>query len=499
MTSSSSARGSAAPALDAATAATPIPPCKDGRPSATAVAGRQVRLSIERAHLIGIGGAGLSGLARLLQASGVRVSGSDERMSEVTQELVALGVNVRIGHAADNVAPGGGWCVRSAAITDDNPELRNAARMRMRCLLYAEAVGLLSEELRTLAVAGTHGKTTTTAMTVAGLRAAGVVPFHLIGGQVPELGGNGWAGQSDVLVVEACEFNRSFHQVRPQVAAILNVDADHFDCYPDLSSLEQAFAEFAARTRRSGAVVVHESVPGQVLDLLGPGVRTIRFGVSPLSAVRAEDLCQLPDGRFRFTPVLDRRRLPAASLSVHGSHNVHNALAALALAHGAGADAEAAMAGIAAFPGVRRRFERHRGPRGGILVNDYAHHPVEIRAVIETARRAFPGRRLLVAFQPHQHLRTQRLLPEFAAVLALADHCLVAPIYGAREPEEIKALVSAADLAREVSARNATAEATATLAELPEHVARVRKPGDVVLLLGAGDIDTVLGDLVRRL
>ena len=264
------------------------------------------RLPLERAHLIGIGGAGLSGLARLLHASGVAVSGSDERGSDVTQELQALGVTVHIGHAAGNVAGGGGWCVRSAAVTDDNPELRAAARQGMRCLLYAEAVGVLSAELRTLAVAGTHGKTTTTAMTVAGLRAASVRPFHLIGGQVPELDGNGCAGDSDVFVVEACEFNRSFHQLQPVGAAILNVDPDHFDCYPDLPSLERSFAEFAGRTRRSGVAVVHESVPERVLDLLPGDVRTLRFGRSPLAQVHAADVVTLVDGRLRFVPVVER-------------------------------------------------------------------------------------------------------------------------------------------------------------------------------------------------
>ena len=284
------------------------------------------------------------------------------------------------------------------------------------------------------------------------MRGAGLDPSHLIGGEVPELGGNGHGGKGQGFVVEACEFNRSFHNLRPFGAAILNLDHDHFDCYPSTDELIEAFAGYLARIRPGGTALVEESVPKAVLSSLRSDVEILTVGSGLWADLRALDVCERL-GCWSFVPVLNEERLPRVELSMAGRHNMFNAMFALGLAHVAGADLAGACAGISEFVGVRRRFELHEGAGGGVLVNDYAHHPVEIEAVLQTARRRFPDRRLVVAFQPHQYQRTLLLMESFAASLAAADVTLIAEIYGARESDEIMASVSAGDLVAAVRER----------------------------------------------
>jgi UDP-N-acetylmuramate--alanine ligase len=451
-----------------------------------------------RFHFVGVGGSGMSGLARLLRGSGGVVSGSDAAGGAVVESLAGEGIEVWIGCQPARVDGEGGYVIRSAAVPIADAEVQECVRRGFTSLLYAEAVGRLSEGRRTLAVAGTHGKTTTTGLTVAALRGAGLDPSHLIGGEVPELGGNGRGGAGSEFVVEACEFNRSFHSLRPFGAAILNVDHDHFDCYPSTDELVAAFAGYLARVRPGGTALVEEAVPRAVLASLRHDVQILTVGSGLWADIRAVDVGDTL-GRFAFAPVLRGRRLPRVQLTLSGRHNMQNALFALGLADLAGADPERACAGLAAFAGVRRRFEVHTGPRGGLLVNDYAHHPAEIRAVLQAARRRFPGRSLLAVFQPHQHQRTLCLLPEFAAALAGADRSLVADIYGARESAEMKAAVSAADLVDAVRANGAACEVAGAVGQLPDRVARVRREQDVVLMLGAGDIDQALGGVLAVL
>ncbi len=451
-----------------------------------------------RFHFVGVGGAGMSGLARLLAGSGCVVTGSDASGGAVVDHLAAEGVAVWVGAQPARVHGQDGYVIRSAAVPVEDPEVQACLRLGFTSLLYAEAVGRLSEGRRTLAIAGTHGKTTTTGLTVAALRGAGIEPSHLIGGEVPELGGNGRWGRSPEFVVEACEFNRSFHNLRPFGAAILNVDHDHFDCFPSTDDLMEAFAGYLARVRAGGTALVEEGVPRAVLDSLRADVRVLTVGAGLWSDVRAVDVGD-DLGRFSFVPIVLGRRLPRVQLALSGRHNMQNALFALGLADIAGADLEGACRGVAEFVGVRRRFELHTGPRGGVLVNDYAHHPAEIRAVLLAARRRFPGRRLLAVFQPHQFQRTLCLLPEFADALASADHSVLADIYGARETAEMQASVSAADLVAAIRERGGAAEVGGPVAGLPAAVLAKARPADVVLLLGAGNVDHALGGIVAGL
>ncbi len=451
-----------------------------------------------RFHLVGVGGSGMSGLARLLAGSGGIVTGSDASGGVITDALAAEGHEVWIGCQPARVVGQDGYVIRSAAVPIGDAEVQECVRRGFTSLLYAEAVGRLSEGRRSLAIAGTHGKTTTTGLAVSALRGAGLDPSHLIGGEAPQLGGNGHGGQSPEFVVEACEFNRSFHNLRPFGAAILNVDHDHFDCYPSTDELVEAFAGYLARVRPGGTALVEESVPKAVLNSLRNDVRILTVGSGLWADIRAVEVSEHL-GQFSFVPVLLGRRLERVQLSLSGRHNMQNALFALGLAHVAGADLAGASRGIAAFTGVRRRFELHTGPRGGLLVNDYAHHPAEIRAVLQTARRRFPGRRLLVVFQPHQFQRTLCLLSEFAVALSAADHVLLVDIYGARESAEMKAAVSSADLAQAVRDLGCPCAAVGAVAAVPDAVRAARTNDQLVLVLGAGDVDQAVGGIVAGL
>lgn len=453
-----------------------------------------------RFHFVGVGGAGMSGLARLLRGSGGVVSGSDSADGAPMRGLQVDGCDVWVGCLPARIDGADGYVIRSAAVPAGDLEVQECVRRGFTSLLYAEAVGRLSEGRRTLAIGGTHGKTTTTALTVAALRAAGLDPSHLIGGEVPQFalgsgGGNGHGGLGAEFVVEACEFNRSFHSLRPFGAAILNLDHDHFDCYPSTEDLIDAFAGYLARVRPGGSALVDEAVPRAVLSSLRSDVRILTVGSGLWADIRAVEVAD-DLGRFSFVPMLFGERLPRMQMSLPGRHNMQNALFALGLADVAGADPAAACRGIAEFAGVRRRFEVRTGPDGGVLVDDYAHHPVEIRATLSAVRRRFPGRRVLVAFQPHQFQRTRQLLPDFADALAQADLTLVVDIYGARESAAEKNMVSAGDLAGAVCERGGLAQPCGSVEQLPSQIREHRRAGDVVLVLGAGDIDQAVGGIV---
>ena len=448
-----------------------------------------------RFHFVGVGGSGMSGLARLLSGVGGVVTGSDSSSGAVVDGLISEGHEVWTGCQPERIRGVDGYVIRSAAVPLADLEVQQCVRQGFTSLLYAEAVGRLSEGRRTLAIGGTHGKTTTTGLTVAALRGAGRDPSHLIGGEVPELGGNGHGGSGSSFVVEACEFNRSFHNLRPFGAAILNLDHDHFDCYPSTDELIEAFAQYLARVRPGGTALVEETVPKAVLASLRSDVQILTVGSGLWADIRALNVTETL-GRFAFDPVVLGERLPRINMSLSGRHNMFNAMFALGLAHIAEADLVGACRGIAGFVGVRRRFEMHAGPAGGVLVNDYAHHPAEIRAVIATARRRFPGKRLLVAFQPHQYQRTLFLLDAFSKELAQADVALVTEIYAARESHEIMASVSAGDLVNGVREHGCDAHFAGAIAGLPEVVAKHWRAGDVVLVLGAGDIDRAVGGIV---
>lgn len=429
-----------------------------------------------RIHFVGIGGIGVSGLARMLKERGYLVSGSDMAGSRVTEELVAEGVDVRIGHDAINVS-GADFVVTTAAAPATNPELVAAQLTGIPVVKRAVVLGMLARDFRTLAVAGSHGKSTTSGMAAVALDRAGLEPGFAVGASVPQLGTNARNCAGRYFVVEADEYDYSFLQLDPDVAIVTNIEHDHPDMFPDFRSVLDAFVRFAARIRDGGTLVLSADDPGcrQLRAALetGSGVSVMTFGEGDGDWRLAGDDLIIAPGERTFE----------LSLAVPGRHNRLNALAVLAASQGLGIDPDALLAGLGAFTGVGRRFEILRDDADLAVVSDYAHHPTEIAATIAAARERFNDRRLFVIFQPHTFSRTRALLDDFARALDGADDVVLAEIYAARETDTLG--VSSASIAERMIAPPAVAGSPLDAAG----IARERiLPGDVLLVLGAGDI-----------
>ena len=454
--------------------------------------------AFRRVHFIGIGGAGMSGIAEVLHTLGYTVSGSDRVRSPVTERLAALGVRVHIGHAAAHVQ-GNDVVVVSGAIAADNPELLAARAARIPVVPRAEMLGELMRFRRGIAIAGTHGKTTTTSLTASVLAEAGYDPTFVIGGQLLAAGAHARLGAGEYLVAEADESDGSFLLLSPVLAVVTNIDADHLANYGgDFARVRQAFDSFLHRLPFYGTAVLCTD-DAEVAALAQRTARgTVTYGTTASADVRASGIEQ-HGARMRFD-----LHLPgcAASqkvdLNLPGRHNVLNALAAATVGWQLGVEAEAIAAAMHAFQGVGRRFQQ-RGEiahaRGhALLVDDYGHHPSELAAVFAAARGGWPGRRLVVAFQPHRYSRTRDLLDDFARVLAAADVLVLSEVYAAGE-----APIAGADgraLARAVRARGKTDPVfVEQVRELPAALASLLEDGDLLLLMGAGDIGQVAGAL----
>lgn len=442
-------------------------------------------------HLVGIGGAGMSAIAQLLLGRGYPVSGSDLRDSPTLRELAARGARIYLGHSPEHV-PESGIVVVTSAAPPDNPEVLEARRRGLPVWSRAEMLRHLCAGRRCLAVSGIHGKTTTTALLALLLRAAGYDPSFIIGGEVPELGGNGHAGSGPHLVLEADEYDRTFLGLRPAVAVVTNVEWEHVDCYPDPKAVREAFAAFIARVPADGAVFLCQDDPG-VRELPRPAALTFTYGLSQEALWRADEV-MLGPAETAFTLFHLGRPLGRFRMRIPGEHNVRNALAALAVASWEGVSLETAGEVLASFAGVRRRFQEI-GTAGGItVVDDYAHHPSEVASTLEAARQRFPGRRLAVVFQPHTYSRTRAFAQRFAAALAMADLVLVTEVYAAREndPGDVSG--------REIAALlPPPAGYVPTLEEALPWLEKHLRPGDVLLTMGAGDITTLGPRLLSRL
>ncbi|QDU66710.1 glycosyltransferase [Engelhardtia mirabilis] len=451
-----------------------------------------------RIHLLGVGGAGVSGMARLLVARGHRVSGHDRSPSPALERLAALGIEVRHGDSsADGLPPEAELVVRSAAVPEDDPQVEAARERGIPVLKYAAALGRLAPAGRTLAITGTHGKTTTSWLTLHALRAAvhEPTPGGLIGGVCLDLATNAIPpGPDGWFVVEACEFDHSFLELRPTAAAITNVEADHLDCYGDLQGVIDGFSAFAARVDPGGLLVVGANVPERVERAARCAVW--RLGRELIVTPRGQR-----DGHHAFALAGPGFELDLVVPGVPGRFNVENAALALALAvHAAGPGRAAAAAeGLARFRGAGRRFERWLDEEGLAVVHDYAHHPTEVRATFEAAREVFPDRRLVVLFQPHQYSRTAHFLEEFAAALALADEVLVSDVYGARRPAPGEPSAEAPDLVARIQVAGTAALAAGNLCAATEALAQRLTPPCVAMVIGAGDVESIAHDLLGRL
>jgi UDP-N-acetylmuramate--alanine ligase len=454
-------------------------------------------------HFVGIGGIGMSGIAELLVNLGYEVSGSDARRSETTDRLQTLGVRIVTGHAASHVG-GADVVVVSSAIRGDNVEVAEAVARHIPVIPRAEMLAELMRLRYGIAVAGAHGKTTTTSMVALILERAGLDPTAVIGGRLSAFGSNARLGRGELMVAEADESDRSFLKLSPTIAVITNIDREHMESYGTWEHLQQAFVDFANKVPFYGAVVA--CVDGAAVREIVPRItrRVITCALADGEAADADVLGEHfalePFGSraaVTFRAREGRRRLGDIHLRVPGRHNMLNALAAVAVAVELEVPFERMAAALGEFRGAERRFQLHGEERGVMVVDDYGHHPTEIAAVIAAARAGL-DRRVVVAFQPHRYTRTAQLLPEFAAALRGADQILLTDIYPAGEGPlpgvTIEALAEAVEAAAPGRVR-----LVKPLEDLPAAVAAMAQAGDIVITLGAGSIGTMPGPILTAL
>lgn len=437
-------------------------------------------------HLIGIGGMHMSAIAQLLLERGVAVSGSDLRPSPLVEKVIAMGATVAYGHAAENLPADTALVVTTAAAADDNPELVEAHRRQLPVLLRAEMVAKLMEGKRVVAVAGAHGKTTTSSLIALILVRAGREPMYLLGGESRDLGGHAAWGAGDICVVEADEYKRAFHEYTPAIALITNVEPDHLDYYGTAEAYREAFVEFGKRVPEGGLILACADDPGAryVSDVLGDDpLRHETYGIEGMRYWMARDIHMDREGvSFDVT----RGGTPIGTLHarVPGEHFVRNALAACAVALHLDVPFDVIREAVAGFEGARRRFETI-GEAGGVLVmDDYAHHPTEVRATIAAAIRAFPERRVIGVYQPHTYSRISYLWDEWLTCWNGLSALVVLETYAAREAPLPGR--SAADLAAAI-----TGVETVYATDFDDAAAKARAltgPGDVVFTIGAGDV-----------
>ena len=460
--------------------------------------------AIQHIHFVGIGGSGMSGIAEVLHNLGYTISGSDLADSATLQHLQSLGIATFIGHAAEHIA-GAQVIVTSTAVRADNPEVVAARAQKITVVPRALMLAELMRFKTGIAIAGAHGKTTTTSLVASVLAEAGLDPTFVIGGRLNSAGANAKLGQGDYIVVEADESDASFLNMLPVMAVVTNIDADHMETYGhDFGRLKQAFLDFLHRMPFYGRAIVCTESPA-ICDILPQLARPVTtYGLAEGVQVRAVDV-RAEQGQMRFT-VLRQNGKPYpplhVTLNLPGEHNVLNALAAVAIAMELEVDDAAVLRALENFKGVGRRFQRYGElPCAGgqfTVIDDYGHHPVEMQATIAAARGAFPGRRLVLAFQPHRYTRTRDCFEDFVQVLSQADAVLLAEVYAAGE-EPIQAADGRA-LARGLRVAGKVEPLfVADIAQMPSTIVDNARPGDVVLTMGAGSIGAVPAKVVQLL
>jgi UDP-N-acetylmuramate--alanine ligase len=459
---------------------------------------------MQHVHLIGIAGSGMSAIARLLLESGeYTVSGSDRVISPLAKSLEAMGARLYTGHEPRNIK-GASLVVRSSAVGDDNPEVQAARDAGIPVLKRSDFLGRLLQGHTGIAVAGTHGKTTTTAMIALIFVRLGLDPSYIIGGISKDLGRNAHAGSGSAFIIEADEYDRMFLGLQPSVMVITNLEHDHPDMFPTPQDYRQVFVEFVQRLQPNGLLLVCADDPS-ALSLLPENradARALTYGFSPRAAYFAQDITAGPAGAYSFTALYrpgqaDTQVLGSLRLSLPGRHQVQNALAALAVAHQLDMPVADAIRALNEFSGTGRRFDLLGEAAGIAVLDDYAHHPTQIRATLAAARAGYPGRRVWAVWQPHTYTRTQTLLAEYAAAFGDADRVLVTEVYAARDKNTG---FSAAEVVARMN--HPAARFSPGLQETTTLLLDELRPGDVVLVLSAGDADqisrTVLDSLKEK-
>ena len=455
-----------------------------------------------RIHFVGIGGIGMSGIAELLANLGYEVSGSDVKTSDVTRHLAEQGVQVHLGHDAAHVGDAD-VVVMSSAIMTANPEIAEARRRRIPVIPRAEMLAELMRLRYGIAIAGAHGKTTTTSMVALVLERAGLDPTAVIGGRLSAFGSNARLGRGDSMVVEADESDRSFLKLSPAIALVTNIDREHMEAYGSFGSLQEAFVEFINKVPFYGAAVL--CVDDETVRALVPRAirRVITYGladgVSPEPDVAGHEMRLEPFGSHCVVSHLvngSRQRLGSLQVAVPGRHNLVNALGAVAVGLELRVPFRDIAGALAEFGGAERRFQVRGERRGIMVVDDYGHHPTEIAAVVAAARTT--GRRVVLAFQPHRYTRTRDLLKEFGQALGAADEVVLTDIYAAGEPA-IEGITVDAVAAAVRSCSSCPVHVVRGLENVPRNILRLLRPGDLVITLGAGSIGGVADRILSEL
>lgn len=450
--------------------------------------------NFNRIHFIGIGGISMSSLAEILLSQGKKVSGSDANGSATTAKLEEMGIKVIIGQKAENISDDMELIVYTAAISEDNPELVAARASKAQVIDRAELVGMLMLDYNyPISVAGTHGKTTTSSLVTEIFLSANTNPTVSIGGMLPSINGNYKIGGKDYFVLETCEYCDSFLKFNPHSAIILNVDLDHVDYFKNLDNIYKSFNKFAKRVPQKGFIVINHDIPRLNEVIGGVNAEIITYGSTAAADWYAENIKYNDLGFGSYKAVYRGQAIADVQLSIPGSHNVYNSLAAFALAYKYGIDKEDIVKGIYNYKGTDRRFQHKGNYKGITIVDDYAHHPTEIEATIKGAR-TMDIKELWIAFQPHTYTRTAALLDDFAKILSEADKVVLADIYAAREKDT--GVVSSRDLAEKIRELNGNVEYCGSLENVENYVRENCPEGALLITMGAGNIVNVGENLV---
>ncbi len=457
-------------------------------------------------YFVGIGGAGMSSLAMLLKNRGYSVSGSDSESNPATEALRGVGVEINFKQNGDRISREKDLIVTSAAIPENNPDLEKARKLGIKIIKYSQLLGILMKNKKGVAVSGAHGKTTTTAMISFILKEGGLDPSYAIGGDLAD-GECFGAGNGDLFVTEACEYDRTFLRLYPDVAVITNIDEDHLDYYKNLNGLRESFAEFAMSVPHDGLLVINNDDENIKTALKGIDRKRETYTIEDRlgftnKANLADWVAFSPvwsDGGNSFKVYYKGMFFGEFTLSVPGRHNVMNALAAIAVCNNAGVSYDAMSGALSRFVGVNRRFQTIGSVNDITIVDDYAHHPTEILTTLKTAKDVFPNKRIWCLFQPHQYSRTKLLLDGFSNSFGPADKVILSEIYGARDCAEDWDDISSADLLFKLKRNGIDAKLISSHAIIANYLAENLKPNDLLLIMGAGDIWKVGGSVFDRL
>lgn len=454
-------------------------------------------------YFVGIGGVGMSSVARLLKNNGYAVSGSDTFSNLATAALKNIGVKINFQQNGQCIDNNTDLIVASSAIPDNNLDLLKAKSLGIKIIKFSQLLGLLMKGKRGIAVSGTHGKTTTTAIISTILRTAGLYPACVIGGDTPGFDDNYCPKKSDLFVTEACEYDRTFLNLTPQMAVITNIDEDHLDYYKDITELTSVFAQFASSICSNGLLITSEPV----INILN-NLSSIKCNVESYAIVddKRKNMAQwgatkpfFKDGKTHFTVFYDGKFFNDFYLRIPGLHNVMNALAAVAICHHAGVSKDVMAKALSSFKGVDRRFQVLGSVNDITIIDDYAHHPTAIETTLKTAKERYAGKRIWCLFQPHQYSRTRLLLERFVHSFGYADKIILADIYSARDSLEDMEAVSSLDIVKRIKDIGSDVELIPDHAEIAKSLCDRLIPGDVLVVMGAGDIWKVGENVLERL